>query len=274
MRRYIVLGINENQKYMYYVPLVFWAWRHYDWVPLLFSSGDPWDLKLDLIRRTFDKFHEGMTAEMKQLYRFDYFQLNAINGYKSETLAQVSRLYGALAVKDDRTMLMTSDCDMLPLSNYWNPNDLNVTCYGRDLTDYHYPICYAAMTARKWREIMMLISSDYHECIQQDLEERPKGSNAWLWDQDILTERLNKYGKKLLHLIPRGIDRSTGYPLGRVDRSNWHLNHTQLIDAHLPHDILTNDESYKKVCTLLAHVWPTQDFSWYYNYHREFKKLL
>lgn len=262
MKRYVVLGVNENPKYLYWVPLVTWAWRRLDWDVILFYSGLQFDQRAVL---SIQK-----TAQIEK----STWGVRSINGYKSDTLSQVSRLYGSLIVGKPNSIVMTSDVDMLPLSNYWNPSDLNVTCYGRDLTDYHYPICYCAMTATKWIDVMLYTDEDYNVCLEQDLNERPKNSNAWLWDQDILTERLNRYGKKLLTLIPRGTDKRTGYPIGRVDRSHWTLDHPKLIDAHLPHDILTNDASFHKVMELLHHCWPKEDFKWFINYHREFKKLL
>lgn len=268
MKKYVVLGVNENPKYLYYLPLVIWAWRQFGWDAIVFNTGNNDTSPKGLAT------HGLMVRTIPYKYDLNNIFFTNVQGFKTETVAQVSRLYGGLAVKHPRCIVMTSDCDMLPLSNYWNPSDLNVTCYGRDLTDYHYPICYAAMTPMKWLDVMMYTDEDYNKCIKQDLDERPANSNPWLWDQDILTERLNKYGKRLLTLMPRGTDKRTGYPIGRVDRSHWTLDHPKLIDAHLPHDILTNDKSFHKVMELLHHVWPSEDWKWFIEYHKEFKKLL
>lgn len=118
----------------------------------------------------------------------------------------------------------------------------------------------------------MMITDNYIRDIKQDLDSRPKNSNAWLWDQDIITERLKKY--KIIFRVDRGIDRRTGYPIGRVDRSNWTLDHKTFIDAHLPHDILTNDKSFHNVMQLLHTVWPKEDWKWWLEYTKQFKKLL
>lgn len=273
MRRYVVLGVNDNPTYQYYLPIVFWAWRKIEWEPMLFYSGNIMCKRMDLIAGTFDKLHEDMSIHMKQLYSLKCYPVH-IDGYQSSTISQISRLFAACVNKNPETILMTSDIDMLPLSNYWSPSDLNITCYGRDLTDYHYPICYCAATPLKWIQFMLLDGNDYQESIKIELQWRNKKTNSWLWDQDILTERLNQYGKKLLHLVDRGTDPRTGYPIGRVDRSNWRLDHDQLIDAHLPHDILTNEKSYQKVMELLHHVWPLEDFTWFETYHQQFKKLI
>lgn len=272
MKRYIVLGVNENPKYQYYIPIVYWAWRRIGWEPLLFYSGDLNDKALALIVETFDLLHADMTAEMKLLYSFKLIPFQ-VHGYGSDTIAQVSRLFAA-SVEKDASILMTSDCDMLPLSDYWKPMDYRVTCYGRDLTDYHYPICYVAANPFNWIKIMLLTDESAKQQVKNELDLRNKKTNPWLWDQDILTERLNAYGKNLITRIDRGSDFRTGYPIGRVDRSNWTLDHKILIDAHLPHDILTNEQSFKKVLDLLHHCWPGEDWKWFVNYHKEFKKLL
>lgn len=257
MKKYIVLGVNENPKYLYYLPLVLWGWEQLGWWPVIFYSGPDTQIS----KFVFNE-REG----------FQYF-IPSFNGYyKTETLAQVSRLYAAAEI--DEGYLMTSDADMLPLSDYWFPNISTIDCYGRDLTDYHFPICYIGMEAYLWKKVMNIPNpNQYSKASVYDLMNRDmrKQKNMWGLDQDIITEKLVKYQ---INREDRGTDKRTGYPIGRVDRSNWRLDHPQFIDAHLPHDILTNDESYKKVCALLSHVWPTQDFSWYYNYHREFKKLL
>lgn len=260
MKKYIVLGVNENPKYLYYLPLVMWAWGEFGWWPVIFYCGE--DTRIS-------KF---VLDEREGFVRYIY----PFSGYKSETLAQVSRLYGACCVEDD-SYLMSSDMDMLPLNkNTFHYEGHRVLAIGRDLTDYHYPICYIGARNNIWRRFMQLDENKFNSTtfsymMHRDL--RPQ-KNMWGLDQDIVTEKLLAYGIENINHINRGTDKRTGYPIGRVDRSNWTLDHHQLIDAHLPHDILTNDASFNKVLDLLHHVWPKEDWNWFVNYHREFKKLL
>jgi hypothetical protein len=252
MRKYVVLGVNDNPKYLYYLPLVVGAWKQLGWEVIIFYCG-----KVEFAERLIPFFRK---YNIRECLKYEQ--------YESSTISQVARLYGACVVDG---LLMTSDIDMLPLSDYWKPDESKVTTYGRDLTDYHYPICYISMGSPSWREVMNINSNLYGVHLRRDMRVQ---KNQWVLDQDIITEKLLEYGEDKITHIDRGTDKRTGYPIGRVDRSNWHLNHTTLIDAHLPHDILTNDESYKKVCDLLVHVWPKEDFTWYLNYHEQFKKLL
>lgn len=249
MKRYVVLGVNENPKYLYYLPLVCWAWRHFGWDVILF----------------FIKNHPSITiADCIK------FMLPVPSIYKSETMAQVSRLYGAAVVEDD-SYLMTSDVDMLPLSkNIFHYEGHRVLSIGRDLTDYHYPICYIGGRAKVWQQFMDIQHKDYYACMIRDMRQQ---KNMWTLDQDIVTDKLLDYGIQNINHIDRGTDQRTGYPIGRVDRSHWTLDHKTFIDAHLPHDVLTNEKSFHNVLHLLHTVWPKEDWKWFINYTKEFKKL-
>lgn len=288
MKKYVVLSVNDNPKYGYYLPLLLFAWRSIGWDVIVLYVGQK-NSRNDLIMETFTLLNNRLTKQYKDYYRLVVVGIDSIEGYKTETIAQVSRLY-ACCLCHPSVFLMTSDADMLPLSDYWQIEqralytdrngskkhffDPKPTAWGRDLTDYHYPICYIGMQASDWINVMQLDKLDPNEMIRRDLKKIPPRNSVWCQDQDIVTQRILEYGEGKIKKVNRGSDIRTGYPLGRVDRSNWHMNHTKLIDAHLHHDILTNDESYKKVVALLHHVWPTQDFTWYFNYHAEFKKLL
>lgn len=263
MNKYVVLGVNENPKYLYYLPLVVWAWRKFGWEPFVFYA--PKDTSDRMISPL-----ESLVFGYKKCWQVE------VNGYDTSTLAQVSRLYATcMSAFNGGDYFLTSDCDMLPLSNYWEFTHPGITTWGRDLTDYHYPICYIGMGCNEWESIMDVTEFDYNEMIKRDLDiYAPKAKNVWCVDQDIITERLLRNGKEKITHINRGTDKRTGYPIGRVDRSNWRLDHEILIDAHLPHDILTNEKSFHKVMELLHHVWPGEDFKWFVSYHKEFKKLL
>lgn len=262
MKKNIILSVNENPAYLFYVPLTAWCWRYFGWEPIIFNS-------LDQIRNGIFPLVRNVFKDVK----FVPFE-NRIDGIQSETIAQVSRLYGACVVDG---YLMTGDIDMIPLSDYWQPDMEKLTVYGRDLTDYHYPICYIGAPAEIWREIMLLPSDNYNSLIQFDLE-RYFDKNAskhqkWVYDQNLITQRIND-SPYIPERKYRGTDKKTGYPKGRVDRSSWHLNHVEFIDAHLFHDAHINDESFRKIMMLLKTVWPNENWDWFIEYRNKFKKLL
>lgn len=288
MKKYVVLGVNDNPKYGYYLPLLLFAWRSIGWDVLVWYCGQK-NSRNDLIMETFDLLNSKLTKQYKDYYRLVVVGIDSVDGYKTETIAQISRLY-ACCLSHESVFLMTSDADMLPLSDYWKIEqkalytdrnghakhlfDPKPTAWGRDLTDYHFPMCYIGMQAKDWANVMQLTKLDPNEMIRRDLKAIHPRRSVWEQDQDIVTQRILEYGEHKIKKVTRGVDTRTGYPLGRVDRSNWHMNHTQLIDAHLPHDTLTNEASYKKVVDLLHHVWPSHDFTWFYEYTKKFKTLL
>lgn len=266
MKKHIILSVNDNPKYLFHVPLTVWAWRYFGWDPVLFYH------RKDNVTNFMLSDIEAMTLK-EQHVKCEL--ILTPHGFQPETITQCSRLYGSCVVDG---YLMTGDIDMIPLSNYWKPDENKLTVYGRDLTDYHYPICYIGMDSEKWKEVMNIDGDDYQYYMQRDLMTLPQAKSAdkvkrWVTDQDLITERINAS-----HFVPervdRGTDKKTGYPIGRVDRSNWTLNHSVFIDAHLPHDVLTNEASFKKILDMLHTVWPKEDFKWYINYYKEFKKLI
>jgi hypothetical protein len=258
MKKYIVLSVNDNPDYLFHVPLTVWAWKKLGWEPIVFYDFiDPNDDLIELIRL------------------YEYFERNDLNveDYQSETITQVSRLYGA-CIADG--YIMTGDIDMLPLSDYWQPDLNKLTVYGRDLTDYHYPICYIGAPSMIWRQVMDLVDNDYNTMIKQDLDSMPQAKGAknvrWVTDQDLITERINNSGIQPVR-VDRGTDKRTGYPIGRIDRSNWKLDHAQYIDCHMFHGIQNDEAKFKKTLDMLHTVWPQEDFMWWINYYKEFKKL-
>lgn len=277
MKRYVVLGVNENPKYLYYLPLIKWAWAQFGWNVFLFYVGKVENKFYNTISRAY---YHSTWKEGDIIWIWHDIILNTNEGYKSETIAQVSRLYSSavngLWSNHQDSWLMTSDTDMLPLSDYWQIRENSFVTYGRDLTDYHFPICYLAGHYNDWQDVMSLQDIDYQDAIQRDLRQQ---KNMWGLDQDIVTERINSFtanrNRRIsIDHINRGTDKRTGYPIGRIDRSHWTLDHPKYIDAHLPHDILTNDASFHKVMELLHTVWPKEDFKWFVQYTKEFKKLL
>jgi hypothetical protein len=204
-----ILSTDDNQDYLGYLPYVQVAWNLLGWNTLTFYIGDK-DLE---------------SSEKNKIINLD-----PIKGFRNATVLQVSRLFGA---KYTDGFIMTSDVDMMPLSDYWKPDLNSWTVYGEDLTDYkHYPICYIAAPNILWNQII------YEQSIQELLEKykQSKSHNFdewWYVDQDIITERLRPQK-------PTSINRGSiyhGIAKGRIDRIAWSqtLNIEEVkIDAHMP----------------------------------------
>lgn len=224
--RTVILSSNDNPDYLKYYPYVAWAWNQLGWETLLFYQG-----KHSALLEEYKPIKEHFDSERNKIIPLSVFE-----GYRPETVTQVSRLFGGLIYSDNR-MLMTGDVDMIPLSDYWNPTENNITCFGWDLTDHtQYPICYIAMTANKWRETMRLTDKDLLDVqIKRMLDSSPlpksdKFEEWWSFDQEYITNLLKN---EPTVQVPRGKDGILA--IGRADRYNWDGTKDKgQIDAHMP----------------------------------------
>lgn len=263
MKKYIVLSVNDNVDYLYYVPLTAWAWRHFGWEPILFYQGGNSDV-INLVT------HNIPNLTWRQIIKHD--------GYRSDTVTQIARLYAGCIADEMPAYYMIGDVDMIPLSDYWKPDFNKPTVYGHDLTGYgHFPMCYIGMTGQEWCFVMDIKNNCWNDHIKRDLDTLPQAKDPdfykyWFTDQDLITARLKEYGTDKIDFIYRG-QYSNGYAKGRVDRGNWTLDHEQLIDAHLMQQTWQSEEKIKKLLELLHHAFPKEDFLWFAKYTNEFRKL-
>jgi hypothetical protein len=265
MNRYVVYSTNNNPSYIFYWPLVHWAWQKLGWIPIGIHIENREDT---ILKRFVTSKMAGKSIEM--IYNFSETQ------YDSSMMAQVSRLYAAHTNSlNDDDYLMTSDIDMLPLGNHWDTDYSKITCWNHDLAGFgHYPICFIGMPVKEWRRVMLIDIGDGYNSIIRDLDNLPQARSTnpeerWVVDQDLITMRLKPLEKTVIN---RGV-LANGYAYGRVDRSAWTLNHKEFIDCHMLRDIWKNQENYDKTMELLRTVWPNENFAWFEEYVKEFKKL-
>lgn len=207
--RTVILSTNDNPSYFNYIPYVRKAWNLFGWKTLIFHLGEKEIIDDDLNTS---------------------IQIERIDGIKDETIIQTIRLFGHYYTEG---LLMTSDMDMLPMSDYWNPSMNEITCYGQDLTGYkHYPICYIAMNEKNW--LRVIPEKNLKELLEKYKQHQSSNFNDWWYtDQDIITERLNK---EKVNSILRG-HYINGLALNRIDRIDWNNTlrlHGTKIDCHLP----------------------------------------
>lgn len=198
-RKLVVISHDDNKEYSFFAPIVEWAWKELSWEVITLNACE---IKRQANGR-LDKFSNAIISQCSRLYAAQLFNLN------------------------EGDYLLTSDVDMLPLghfNHYFKYDPDEITSFGKDLTDYHYPICYIGMRVKKWREIMNITGLTICQALERDLDNY---ENKWTTDQDIITERLNKYPVKI---IQRG-SLSNGLAKGRLDRSGW-IPQREKIDCH------------------------------------------
>jgi hypothetical protein len=272
MKKYAIVSVNDNIDYLYYLPLTVWSWQHIGWEVIVFYNGE----NNDLLKYVKDIIPVNSIYELKPQ-----------EGYRSDTITQISRLYG-ICVNDG--YLMTIDIDMLALSDYWQPNKDKITVYGHDLTGFtDYPICYIGMDSLKWADVMNIKDSDYNKHIKRDLDGLTQARSTdfyqyWGTDQNHITARLKQYGLSNVDFINRG-QYSNGYAKGRIDRGSWSLDHEQFIDCHMHRDIFKAFQNkdhehhnlyvkkWKETLEMLYKVWPNENWDWFKEYTQEYAKL-
>jgi len=272
INRAVVISTNPNVDYLFYLPIVTWAWNIFGWnvicvIPATYSHSSI----MSFVFNTANKY-----------CNVGFIPFENIDGYRSETIAQCSRLYVSGVDMDlfgNDYYLMTSDVDMLPLSDYWNPDYDKITSWGRDLSDKHYPICYIGARQSEWIQFMNL-THGYQADLKRDLDLMPEAKSDnwqewWQVDQQHVTKVLNE--QKEIIRIDRGIDKNTGYPIGRIDRSAWEksLLQKERIDCHLLRPGYTT-ENFEKIIALIKENFnpPQEEMDWITEYRNEYIKML
>ena len=209
MNKIICISTNDNKSYFSYLPYVQKSWNILGWNTITFYLG-----------------HKDIKSTDQNLI----VKIDPVTGFRDETVVQVSRFFAHKYVDG---IIMTSDVDMLPLSDYWHPHPKKFTCYGKDLTfGKHYPLCYIAAPKKLWSEV--ITENSIEELLQKHIQSKSSIFEEWWFtDQDIITTRLRNLD---IVEVDRGFENS--WASGRIDRDFWfqtrRLSKSQKIDAHMP----------------------------------------
>ena len=245
MKRYVVVSTNNNPDYMFYLPYIEKAWNSYGWGLCCMITND-----IDISDLNY--------SNPKTII----IRLPEKKGLRTESIAQAGRLYAANYF-DNETLLMTSDIDLLPLVDYWNPNIEKITVYGHDLTWHSfYPMGYIAMKTEKWKKFMKLKldTSVELEKDAKEYEHLTKSDNWdswWNWDWTMITDRMKPFANEIT-FIDRGQINIAGATLakGRIDRYNWDetQNQPEWIDAHCHNNNVMHESKLKDFLTIFEKV--------------------
>lgn len=244
MQRTVVISTNNNPDYYAYAPYIEHAWSKLGWRVAIMITSDVDPLSIDT-----------------RLESTVLLQIPEIEGLRKETQAQGGRLYAASYLRDD-TLIMTSDMDLLPLSDYWNPDPNNITVYGHDLTDFsYYPMGYVAMTGAKWKEAMN-INDTIAKCFKRDADETLIAYSAaweqwWNFDWNLLTARLKPFADKgQVTFINRGRRPGSCFAAGRIDRGDsMQMIDKPWIDAHCENVNVKHPDKWNRFISLFESVY-------------------
>lgn len=239
MNKIVVVSTNNNPNYYFYSQYVKKAWNSLGWqvAVMITHDVDPTVISADYL-----------------------IQLPHIEGLRLETIAQGSRLYAANHLPED-SLIMTSDMDLIPLSDYWKPNPSNITVYGYDLTDYtSYPMGYIVMPCTKWKEVLSLTGDTVSDLLRDAADTQIAYSNDWekwwTFDQDLITKRLQPF-KEQITFINRGRATNSPFAFGRIDRGNgMQLIDSPWIDAHCDNGNIQGTEKLQIFLDIFNKVYP------------------
>lgn len=268
-----ILSTTYSDQYLFYLPLTAWTWNKLgiDVICMLPAlDGTNKHPALDLI---FDIKHWAPGLGL-QFVRFSSPK------DKEATYAQCSRLYGAaLPFSEDDEVLITSDIDMAVFNAdfFNNLNDGQLHIVGPDLVPIgQFPMCYIAMPAKMWREVMWIGNryklQDKLDELLGHLECEHFRGNYWAKDQETAYNHIVASG---LEIVKH--DRAapgTQFATRRADRDGWpEVIAPDIIDSHLPRPGHT-PENFAKIIQLFQTMYPFEDLQWMVEYRNEYVKLL
>lgn len=258
MKRKVLIATNNNPDYFFYIPIVEWVWNILGWELILFKTDDCNDVLVN--------------SETT-----DICIIPNIDNVRKSTLAQVVRFFATDVIKEN-CLLQIQDIDVIPLQNFWQPNENEISIYGWDTTGYGFiPIHYATMQRDEWYNMMEctgnLVADMEREMKTNERAYSGEWERYWFTDWDIFTNKCNKVKDKI-KFTDRGMVHVAKDPtaLGRVDRYDYSktLHQKNLIDIHAYNGGVSRPENTDiiKHCLIKAYgKYP----EWYDSYVKDFR---
>jgi hypothetical protein len=198
---------------------------------------------------------------------------------KLATYAQCIRLYAAAdPVISGREVLVTSDADMAVFNpEYWYKFEYNgaINIVGADLVPQgQVPMCYIAMPAAGWRDVMRIRHRYPQECVDDllaGIEAENFRGNYWGKDQETAYHYIFASGLPIV-CHNRAVGPGAQFATRRADRDGWAVT-PNIIDAHLPRPGYT-PENFEKIYQLFETMYPTDDHAWMREYREEYIKFV
>jgi hypothetical protein len=290
MKKYAITAVNDNSDYLFFAPIWSGFWKKMGYEPYIIT------ISKDISKNVLD-IVEQYTTQMGGTMR----HLEYIEGYKTSTIAQVSRLYASAdPMFNDEDYLITDDIDKFVVSKPWfNQQDYNKSIHIFDLDETNYTrlkIGYIGMKAYLWKEIMNISDSTLHEsvekCLTKNLPRRSDWDSAkvltqsekeidqgWNLDELLLTRGVfsSGYYPEKCQIITRGANH-LGLRNGRIDRTFWKQTFmqylsTRIIDVHLHRDPYEED-IWKDIKLIMTTTFNKQEIESFEQYKQEFVRSL
>lgn len=273
MKRCVGLAVDQNPTYEFFAPLTAAVWqRLVGYHPIIICIG--------LEEHWARSRSSSLVLEKLRSRGAEVSFVQAIEGYRTANMAQVSRMYAFAshsAMPDD--YVLTSDVDMWPLAPAWfheNEPTPGAVAVLYANSPSRFPMCYIGAHAGTWKELMLdpfgiplqNVTELVHRHMRTYLSPQTSAPDAWQHDEEFLTNRI--------HQLPgypdrcRLVRRPRGEPFpDRIDRVAW--PGTPSLSGKLDAHLLRNGfgQHWPKLRELLGLI--DRDLShWGTSYHDEY----
>lgn len=243
MKKYAIISSDANPVYADFLPLTALFWRMVGYETICIVTED---------------CYQGMTGSTNERLRLVgttlqdqkgvcLYKAAPVEGFKTSTVAQVSRLAALALPISDESYLITGDADMFPLSKTWfEKQDLNYSfhVFGADTcaeAARSFAMCYLGGTKAAWKSFMGFKSDDFNGAVKELLSGQ---IDHWCLDEGIIASKMYAWPlfDTCCERINRGGALGNGTMPHRLDRGYWKLPDDlgTLIDCHSARPLLAH----------------------------------
>lgn len=252
--KFAIISTDSNVDYSFVSPVSALVWREVIGIePIVYTVGNE--------KEWNDKPKARTSLAQLDEWNISRKFINAVDEYRSSTVAQVSRMFAAADPFDSDDMLITTDADMWPLSRQWFEqiqNDKLTLFYGNAYGTDRFPMCYISGKAGIWRDILSIqaegISKVVTRHLMMHLHPKADDGTAWHHDEIFLGGKIKSWSgyPSMTHIVNRYGDP----PNDRIDRACWPAvpNISSAVDAHLCRPIYDHNIWHTKHRPILAQI--------------------
>lgn len=224
--------VKERPYYSFFAPLAAYLWNRIGYKSIVFAVGNT-----ELNPVVLEELHKNEAITIG---------INSIPGYRDSTVAQFSRMFGALyrgLNQDD--YCLTSDVDVLPFDGDYFNNLPSQDFHLWSADHYHdnpdkmtrVPMCFNGGAVKIWKEIFGQNDMMFHLIKGlTSLNQNSDHWSAWFHDETYLVAQLRKWSgfPNRCALMTRGTvtEMNDVMAARRIDRAHWHEDMSNPIDSH------------------------------------------
>lgn len=276
VEKYVIIATDSSKYYSFYLPIVAKIWRErIGYEPIILLVGREKEWVGEKLQKVVLEHVQKVVSGVRILY------LSPVVGFRSGTMAQLSRLYVSIEMESE-DYLLTSDVDMVPLSWEWfnqQKPEKAVTLFNANFCNHEkYSLQYIGMRSGVWKEVMRIGG---YLSVQEAVSKELVGGlgrnrdfwDEWNYDERMFTRRIKEWAGYPDQCLM--VDREGSPPVDRIDRSGWPENPSiqGKVDAHLDRPGYRL-KVWKSLCPVLRELFSAGDYEWVCAYREEYVRNL